>query len=76
MTRLRYVGDGRYLNGVPAVDHETDDPETIAIAVESGLYEVAGTASKRRTRTADAAEAPAVEPAPEAAIEPAPEAAE
>ncbi len=37
--RLRFVGDGtRYINGVPASDHEQTDAEAVAIALESGLY--------------------------------------
>ena len=37
-TRLFYVGDGRYLNGVPRADFDTDDPTQIALCVGSGLY--------------------------------------
>lgn len=37
-TRLLYVGRGRYLNGVPTSDFETDDPMIVAQALESGLY--------------------------------------
>jgi hypothetical protein len=41
LTRLRHIGNGqRYLLGVPTADFETTDPEVIATAVESGLYEV------------------------------------
>ena len=36
--RLLYVGNGRYLNGVPASDFDTDDPETVAQCLGSGLY--------------------------------------
>jgi hypothetical protein len=40
LTKLHYVGDGtRYVNGLPASDCEIDDPTTVAVAVESGLYE-------------------------------------
>jgi hypothetical protein len=38
LSKLHYVGTGRYLNGVPAADFETWDPDTIAICLESGLY--------------------------------------
>lgn len=38
-TKLLYVGDyTKYLHAIPAADFETDDPETIAICLESGLY--------------------------------------
>jgi hypothetical protein len=49
LARLRYVGNGRYINGVPASDFETWDPETIAICLESGLY-VEPEPAKRRGR--------------------------
>jgi hypothetical protein len=58
---LLYVGAGRYLNGVPARDFDTDDPDLLARCVESGLYVV------------DEPAAPRAEPAPEAATEPEPE---
>jgi hypothetical protein len=38
MSHLSYVGTGRYLNGIPTADFDTDDPVTIAICLESGLY--------------------------------------
>ena len=50
LTKLHFIGDGtRYLNGIPAADFETWDPETVAICVESGLYE-AGEAPERPRR--------------------------
>ena len=36
--RLLYVGNGGYLNGIPASDFDTDDPETMAQCLGSGLY--------------------------------------
>lgn len=74
-TRLRYVGDGsRYLHedaaigleAVPPADFETDSTVTIAIALESGLYELAedpaATKSSRKAATeADATAAAAQE---------------
>jgi hypothetical protein len=49
LAKLHYVGNGRYLNGVPASDFETWDLETIAICLESGLY-TEGEPPKRRGR--------------------------
>jgi hypothetical protein len=49
LAKLHYVGNGRYLNGVPASDFETWDPETIAICLESGLY-TEGEPPRRRGR--------------------------
>lgn len=41
LTKLHHIGNGsRYLNGIPAADFETDDPEVIAVCLESGLYVV------------------------------------
>lgn len=37
-SKLIYVGNGRYINGVPAADFETDDADLIAQAIEAGLY--------------------------------------
>lgn len=36
--RLRYIGSGPYLNGIPATDHDQTDAEAIAVALASGLY--------------------------------------
>ncbi len=60
--RLHYTGDGtRYLHGVPAADHETDDPVTIAQALESGLYVEDTTPAPKKVKHAPApAEAAAV----------------
>ena len=38
MIRLRYVGDGRYIIGVPACDFDCDVEEAYDL-VASGLYE-------------------------------------
>ncbi len=49
---LHYTGDGtRYLDGVPARDFSTADPQLVAICLESGLY----------TTTAPVAESPAAD---------------
>ncbi len=41
VVRLRYIGKGdRYLNGVPAADHEPADEQAAAEALASGLYVV------------------------------------
>jgi len=62
MMKLRYVGAGRYLNGIPARDFETDDPQVIAVCLGSGLYAtLPEPAAPKRAR-------PALEP--EAAPEP------
>ncbi len=39
LTKLHYVGKGRYINGVPASDFQTDDPQVVATCLESNLYE-------------------------------------
>jgi hypothetical protein len=61
LTTLLYVGTGRYLDGIPRRDFDTDDPDVVVRCVESGLYV-----------TPDEPAAPAAdEPAP-AAVEPEP----
>jgi hypothetical protein len=61
LTTLLYVGTGRYLDGIPRRDFDTDDPDMVVRCVESGLYV-----------TLDEPAAPAAdEPAP-AAVEPEP----
>ncbi len=60
--RLKFTGDGtRYLNGVPAADHEQTDPATVAIALESGLYVEDTTPAPKKTKSQPA-------PAEEAAV--------
>jgi len=48
LTKLRYIGDGRYLNGVPADDFETWDAEQVAVCVDSGLYTVIAPPQRER----------------------------
>ena len=52
-TRLYYVGDARYLDGVPRTDFETDDPALIALCVGSGLYTRDGVAEQPEAVTAE-----------------------
>lgn len=37
--QLRYIGDGAWLPGVPASDHEVEDAAFAAELVACGLYE-------------------------------------
>jgi hypothetical protein len=65
--RLLYVGDGtRYLNGVPATDLDTEDPDVAAICLASGLYIEA-----EKPKTLGRQSEP-VSPEPEVAPEPEP----
>lgn len=48
LTKLHYIGKGRYINGVPASDFETDDPVLVAVCLESGLYVDAATLRRGR----------------------------
>lgn len=61
-TALKYIGNGGYLNGVPAADFETDDAQLLAECVESGLYEVASAKGRKDKAAAE----PAPQPAPAA----------
>ena len=62
--RMLYVGTGRYLNGVPTADFDTDDPALVARCLGSGLYV---------TLPEPEEQAPAPEPVPAAQTdEPAP----
>lgn len=47
MTKLLYVGRGRYLDGIPTADFETDDAQEIALCVDSGLYVTEGSVPLR-----------------------------
>jgi len=64
MSQLHYTAtDGRFLNGVPAADFETDDPDVIAVCLASGLYERADAKPKRAATPAP--ETPAAAPVTE-----------
>jgi hypothetical protein len=72
-TRLVYVGDGyKYLHAIPMANFETDDPATIAVCLESGLYINASAAAKPAAPVvAEPEEVASVEPAAEPTPEPA-----
>lgn len=38
--RVRYVGDGTYLPGTPAIDHTAADRDEADRLVATGLYEI------------------------------------
>ena len=44
--QLRYIGDGAWLPGVPASDHEVEDVAFATELIASGLYERADGAKK------------------------------
>ncbi len=69
VVRLRYIGDGtRYLNGVPAADHEPATEQDAAEALASGLYEVIDEPPKKKGKATDVAAADNPAPADEAAV--------
>lgn len=50
--RLRYIGDGGWIPGVPDIDHDCEDDELAASLVAGGLYERAdGAKGKKATST-------------------------
>jgi hypothetical protein len=57
--KLKYLGSGEYVPGVPAEDHTCDDNKLAAALVESGSYAYASAAEA----TAAAGDVPAEEPA-------------
>lgn len=71
LAKLRYIGRGQYLNGVPARDLETDDGVLIDECLDSGLYVRANAPKKKDAPAAPEPSDPAPEP-PALVAEPAP----
>ena len=59
--KLKYIGDGRWLPGVPAADHEVNTREEADALVASGLYERVG-GGKPTPAVSSAADAQSEEP--------------
>lgn len=48
--KLKYIGNGDNLDGVPAADHEAPSTEEAKVRIASGLYEEV---AERKTRDKD-----------------------
>jgi hypothetical protein len=53
MPELKYVGDGSWVGGWPASDHEEKDGALAERKIESGLYELAAPLTRSRRESGE-----------------------